>query len=113
VIEAIQLEAFLDNFTHLKSIQSGKKCDLMLVSEDKVVFCDMTCSMSKYISPYKMKDGQLKIGKRNTVKQQVEKTRARDPLQRLHLTPRYENALTPLNETKLTPTEKTLQGIFL
>lgn len=71
VIEAIQLEAFLDNFTHLKSIQSGKKCDLMLVSEDKVVFCDMTCSMSKYINPYKMKDGQLKIGKRNTVKQQV------------------------------------------
>ena len=43
----------------------------------------------------------------------MEKTRARDPLQRLHLTPRYENALTPLNETKLTPTEKTLQGIFL
>ena len=43
----------------------------------------------------------------------VEKTRARDPLQRLHLTPRYENALTPLNEIKLTPTEKTLQGIFL
>lgn len=43
----------------------------------------------------------------------LEKTRARDPLQRLHLTPRYENALTPLNETKLTPTEKTLQGIFL
>ena len=43
----------------------------------------------------------------------VEKTRARDPLQRLHLTPRYENALTTLNEIKLTPTEKTLQGIFL
>lgn len=43
----------------------------------------------------------------------LEKTRARDPLQRLHLTPRYENALTPLNEIKLTPTEKTLQGIFL
>ena len=40
------------------------------------------------------------------------KKRARDPLQRLHLTPRYENALTPLNEIKLTPTEKTLQGIF-
>ena len=46
-------------------------------------------------------------------KRLVEKTRARDPLQRLHLTPRYENALTPLNEIKLTPTEKTLQGIFL
>lgn len=42
----------------------------------------------------------------------LEKTRARDPMQRLHLTPRYENALTPLNEIKLTPTEKTLQGIF-
>lgn len=42
----------------------------------------------------------------------MEKTRARDPMQRLHLTPRYENALTPLNEIKLTPTEKTLQGIF-
>ena len=38
----------------------------------------------------------------------LEKSRARDPLQRLHLTPRYENALTPLNEIKMTPSARTL-----
>lgn len=70
-VECIQLERFIDNYTHLKAIQSGKKCDLMLVGEDKVVLCDMTCSKAKYIDPFDRKDGSQQTGKRNTVRKQI------------------------------------------
>lgn len=70
-VECIQLERFIDNYTHLKAIPSGKKCDLMLVGEDKVVLCDMSCSKAKYIDPFSKKDGSSKIGKRNTVRAQI------------------------------------------
>lgn len=70
-VEAIQLESIIGNFENLKAIPSGQKCDLLLVSDDKVVFCDMSCSMSKYINPFVMKDGTPKIGKRNMVRHQV------------------------------------------
>lgn len=71
-VECIQLEQFIDNYANLKAISSGKKCDLLLVDEEKIVFCDMTCSNAKYIGPYIMKDGTKKIGKRNTVREQIE-----------------------------------------
>jgi len=71
-IEAIELETFIDNYANLKAIPSGRKCDLLLVDDKKVVFCDMTCSQAKYISPFKMADGAEKIGKRNTVRGQIE-----------------------------------------
>lgn len=70
-VEAIELEAFIDNYANLKAIRSGKKCDLLLVDDNKVVFCDMTCSLAKYIAPFKMADGTEKIGKRNTVRRQI------------------------------------------
>lgn len=70
-VECIQLEWFIDNYTHLKAIKSGKKCDLMLVGEDKVVLCDMTCSKAKYINPFSRMDGTSKTGKRNTVRNQI------------------------------------------
>lgn len=71
-VETIQLEKFIDNYANLKMIPSGKKCDLLLVGERKIVFCEMTCSRPKYIVPYRMKDGTEKIGKRNTVRGQIE-----------------------------------------
>ena len=60
-----------DLYANLKAIPSGKKCDLLLVSGDKIVFCDMTCSKAKYIEPYVMQNGTEKIGKRNTVRKQI------------------------------------------
>lgn len=71
MVEAINLERFLDSFHHLKAIPSGKKCDLLLVGTEKIVFCDMTCSKAKYIEPYEMSDGTKKTGKRNAVKEQI------------------------------------------
>lgn len=70
-VDIIDFESFLNNFTGLKALPSGKKCDLLLVGKDKIVFCDMTCSNAKYITPYVMKGGTGKIGKRNTVKGQL------------------------------------------
>lgn len=71
-VECIQLEQFIGNYANLKSISSGKKCDLLLVDDERIVFCDMTCSKAKYIDPYMMKDGTEKIGKRNSVRKQIE-----------------------------------------
>lgn len=70
-VEVIQFETFVDNYNNLKAIPNGSKCDLLLVGEDKIVFCDMTCSMSTYIEPYVKKDGTERIGKRETVKRQI------------------------------------------
>lgn len=70
-VDLIELENFLNNFKGLQALPSDQKCDLLLVGKDKIVFCDMTCSNSKYITPYVMKDGTEKIGKRNTVKGQL------------------------------------------
>lgn len=70
-VECIQLEQFIDKYANLKAIPSGKKCDLLLVNGDKIVFCDMTCSKAKYIDKYMMQDGTEKIGKRNTVRKQI------------------------------------------
>lgn len=71
-IEVIGLEEFIDNYANLKAVPSGKKCDLLLINDKKVVFCDMTCSQAKYIDPFKMSDGTEKIGKRNIVRRQIE-----------------------------------------
>lgn len=70
-VEVIQLEKFVDNYANLKAIPNGKKCDLLLVGNEKIVFCDMTCSKARYIDPYVMQDGTQKTGKRDTVKKQI------------------------------------------
>lgn len=70
-IDAIELESFIDNYKHLKNIPSGKKCDLLLVGENKIVFCDLTCSLSKYIDLFVMADGTPKTGKRTMVRTQI------------------------------------------
>lgn len=71
-VEVIELESFIDNYAHLKTIPSDSKCDLLLTNHKTIVLCDMTCSKSKYIAPFKMSDGTEKIGKRNTVRRQIE-----------------------------------------
>lgn len=70
-VEVIELELFIDNYSNLKAIGAGQRCDLLLLDEIKIVFCDMTCSRAKYIEPYQMRDGTAKIGKRNTVRTQI------------------------------------------
>lgn len=70
-IECIQLEQFIDNFHNLKAMPSEKKCDLLLVNENKIVLCDMTCSKAKYIDPSMMQDGTENTGKRNKVRKQI------------------------------------------
>ena len=72
MVETIELEAFIDQYANLKAISSGKKCDLLMSDDQKIVFCDMSCTQVKYIDPFKMKDGTEKIGKRNTVRIQIE-----------------------------------------
>ena len=72
MVETIELEAFIDQYANLKAISSGKKCDLLMSDDEKIVFCDMSCTQVKYIDPFKMKDGTEKIGKRNTVRIQIE-----------------------------------------
>lgn len=73
-VEVIELEAFLNHFIGLKALPSGQKCDLLMEGEGVIALCDMTCSRAKYIAPFVMKDGTKKIGKRNTVKGQIENT---------------------------------------
>lgn len=72
--EVLELESFLNNFNGLKALPSGQKCDLLMEGKDVIVLCDMTCSKAKYIAPFVMKDGTEKIGKRNSVKRQIENT---------------------------------------
>lgn len=72
MVETIELEAFIDQYANLKAISSGKKCDLLISDDQKIVFCDMSCTQVKYIDPFKMNDGTEKIGKRNTVRIQIE-----------------------------------------
>ena len=72
MVEIIELEAFIDQYANLKAISSGKKCDLLMSDDEKIVFCDMSCTQVKYIDLFKMNDGTEKIGKRNTVRIQIE-----------------------------------------
>ena len=72
MVETIELEAFIDQYANLKAISSGKKCDILMSDDEKIVFCDMSCTQVKYIDPFKMNDGTEKIGKRNTVRIQIE-----------------------------------------
>ena len=71
MVEAIDLERFIDKYSNLKAIPSGKKCDLLLSDDQKIVFCDLSCSQAKYIDPFRMADVTEKIGKRNTVRGQI------------------------------------------
>lgn len=70
-IEVIKLEEFISQYQNLKSIQSKRTCDLLLVDNRKVAFCELTCSNPKYISSFSMRDGRTKLGKRHIAKEQI------------------------------------------
>lgn len=70
-VEKIELESFLDNYAKLQALQKIGRCDLLFVGDDKIVFCDMTCSRSKYIEMFNRKDGTVQMGKRNIARKQL------------------------------------------
>lgn len=70
-VEKIELESFLDNYANLQDVQKKSRCDLLFVGDDKIVFCDMTCSRAKYIEMFNRKDGTVQMGKRNIARKQL------------------------------------------
>lgn len=70
-VEKIELESFLDNYANLQDVQKKSRCDLLFVGDDKIVFCDMTCSRAKYIEMFRRKDGTVRMGKRNIARKQL------------------------------------------
>lgn len=71
LVEVIEFEQFIDQYSYLKALPSKRKCDLLLVGNEKIVFCDMTCSRAKYIGTYVMSNGNSKIGKRMVAMEQI------------------------------------------
>lgn len=71
-VEVIEFEKFIDNYNHLKSIPLKSRCDLLMTSKEKIVFCDMTCSNPKYIDKYTRSDGSVHLGKRYDARIQIE-----------------------------------------
>lgn len=70
-VEKIELESFLDNYANLQAMPTKSRCDLLFVGEDKIVFCEMTCSLPKYIERFRMKDGTVQMGKRSIARKQL------------------------------------------
>ena len=58
-VDVIDIENFINHFNNLKSLQSKKKCDLLFVNDQKIVFCELGCRQSKYLGL-----GSVSIGKR-------------------------------------------------
>lgn len=71
-VEVIEFEKFIDNYNRLKSIPSKSRCDLLMTSKNKIVFCDMTCSNPKYIDTFTQSDGSVHMGKRYEARKQIE-----------------------------------------
>lgn len=71
-VEVIEFEKFIDNYNHLKSNPSKSRCDLLMTSKEKIVFCDMTCSNPKYIDKFTRSDGGVHMGKRYEARKQIE-----------------------------------------
>lgn len=71
-VDVIEFEKFIDNYNRLKSIPSKSRCDLLMTSKNKIVFCDMTCSNPKYIDTFTRSDGSVHMGKRYEARKQIE-----------------------------------------
>ena len=69
-IDVVDLEHFLDAFNDKIS---GKRCDLMMYDESKIVLCELTCSKSHLIVPHKRKDVWVP-GKREYAYGQIDNT---------------------------------------
>lgn len=58
----VNIEKFFAQFDGTNAAVE-KKCDLLLYNDANAVFCEMTCSLNKYIEPYSNSKG-VQIGKR-------------------------------------------------
>ncbi len=71
-VDVVNIENFLLQFDGLKTASLKEKCDLMFFdNENKVAFCDMSCTQSKYVEPY-LCQGEIKCGKRAKAYSQIE-----------------------------------------
>lgn len=73
-VEVISLEKFLEEYNNLKAMPSHSKCDIMIVCENSIVLCDLSCSNPKYIGMFNNSSGDEKLGKRITARHQIENT---------------------------------------
>lgn len=71
-VEVIELELFVANYNGLKKLRPNYVCDLLLVGDDKVVFCDLACYNPKYIDSFVKSDGTEQLGKRLAVWRQID-----------------------------------------
>lgn len=71
VVEVIQLESFLANYSNLELVQNRKRCDLLLAGESKVAFCELSCINPLYLDRYYDEHGSPKTGKREKAKNQL------------------------------------------
>lgn len=72
IVEMTNIEDFLLQFDGLKMASLKEKCDFMFCNNvNKVVFCDMSCTQSKYVEPY-LCQGEKKSGKRAKAYSQIE-----------------------------------------
>lgn len=74
IVEVISIETFLDEFNGLKAMPSHSKCDIMLVCDDSIILCDLSCCNPKYFDEYTTSDGTKKLGKMITARHQIEDT---------------------------------------
>lgn len=68
-VKLLDIESFLNSFPKLQ----GERCDRLLYDARKLILMDMYCGMSEYLDPH-LKDGNIVVGKKTKVRQQIEKT---------------------------------------
>ena len=71
-VEVIELELFVANYNGLKKLRPNYVCDLLMVGDDKVVFCDLACYNPKYLKSFVKSDGKPQKGKRQHAREQIE-----------------------------------------
>lgn len=74
-VKAVNIEAFFSQFGDTMKASLKDRCDLMLYDDvqHKIAFCDMTCSMEKYIQPFDNTSGHHE-GKRAKAYQQMKES---------------------------------------
>ena len=68
-VKMLDIESFINSFPNIQ----GERCDRLLHDGRKIVLMDMYCGMSEYLDPH-LNDGNMVIGKKTKVRQQIEKT---------------------------------------
>ena len=83
----INLEKYFQQFANHKQIALGGNCDLLLYSQDKVAFIDLTCMRPEFLEAH-LVDGKLKKGKRAIAYSQL-----LDSINKLSVVPNISDAL--------------------